>query len=624
MSSDIEDEDYVLRLETDFEGSDDDGDYSQEDIEPSDSEDSDYKPSESDSEEDTSDELSEETVSGSEGSDASATPASTCHLLSNPFGDNRPLPLPTVQLDFDDVHPELIVRHESHPFSAFECFKLFMTDEVIQFLVRCTNARADIFFRDNPTKSRKKFMGKNWTDVTEDEMYVFISLVLLMGLDKLPRISDYWSNSLLTRGSPVFTAAVMSRNRFNQIMRFLRFGHPDDVVRRKPMSRLDQYFQMLQEKCMLYVSAGENFAVDESLILYKGRLHFRQFIKTKRKRYGLKLFALCPSAPVVRGYTWNFCLYTPTVYTEMMADPVLAGLSKSERVPVFLMKGLLNKGRHVVLDNWYSSAHLAEYLLDKNTLTTGTIRQDRGVPDVIRRVNLKKSQSVFGREGVKLFVKYNDRGVVHVITTKYEAGYAKHTRFLKGGKQEIINRPLHIERYNEQMGSVDLVDQLLEPYEPTRKSYCWFKKLGIHMITRMVLNARVVYQILHNVEVNIEYFEFLKTVIHEMLYEHSFGYINMVADQEDKPPPKKKQRTRYTPPTNPQPSTSADSPPISFHGLVNIPVTETSKKRPQRRCRVCSSEKKTKWCRKYCPGCPEKPGLCSLEHYQAWHRQKSH
>lgn len=122
------------------------------------------------------------------------------------------------------------------------------------------------------------------------------------------------------------------------------------------------------------------------IVQYKGRLCFRQYIKIKRKRYGLKLFSACPSAPCARGYTWHFCLYTPAVYAEMLQDPDLAVLSES--IPVFLMKSLLYQGQHIVLDNWYSSLDLAEYLLNNNTLNTGTIRTNRGVRDIVRQAQL--------------------------------------------------------------------------------------------------------------------------------------------------------------------------------------------------------------------------------------------
>ena len=53
--------------------------------------------------------------------------------------------------------------------------------------------------------------------------------------------------------------------------------------------------------------------------------------------------------------------------------------------------------------------------------------------------------------------------------------------------------PLQIHQYNGTMGSVDKADQLLEPYSSGRKTLSWFKKLGMHFVDRMVLNAYIVY-----------------------------------------------------------------------------------------------------------------------------------
>ena len=36
-------------------------------------------------------------------------------------------------------------------------------------------------------------------------------------------------------------------------------------------------------------------SVGKSLVLFKGRLHFRQYIKTKRARFGIKLYELTTS-----------------------------------------------------------------------------------------------------------------------------------------------------------------------------------------------------------------------------------------------------------------------------------------------------------------------------------------
>lgn len=65
------------------------------------------------------------------------------------------------------------------------------------------------FFMDNPTVNPNKFMGKKWHGILKDEMTVF-RLQLLMEVDKLPKISDYWSASVLCQAPTVFAAPIMS------------------------------------------------------------------------------------------------------------------------------------------------------------------------------------------------------------------------------------------------------------------------------------------------------------------------------------------------------------------------------------------------------------------------------
>lgn len=37
----------------------------------------------------------------------------------------------------------------------------------------------------------------------------------------------------------------------------------------------------------------KNLVINESLVLWKGKLSFKQFIRTKRHRFGIKFFILC-------------------------------------------------------------------------------------------------------------------------------------------------------------------------------------------------------------------------------------------------------------------------------------------------------------------------------------------
>lgn len=65
---------------------------------------------------------------------AVASPPTQFTLLSDPFSDSRPNPLPTCDIDFTDVHPNIILHHQNHPMSAFDCLQLFMGKDVVTAL----------------------------------------------------------------------------------------------------------------------------------------------------------------------------------------------------------------------------------------------------------------------------------------------------------------------------------------------------------------------------------------------------------------------------------------------------------------------------------------------------------
>ena len=135
----------------------------------------------------------------------------------------------------------------------------------------------------------------------------------------------------------------------------------------------------------------KEICVDESLVLFKERLRFKQYIRTKRARFGIKLFSLCSSD----GYLWNFNVYTGQGSDAWIVPPDAISLSVSEKIVVSLMKDLLDLGYSIYTDNWYTSIRLAEYLLEHDTLLTGTIRQNRSIPKDVHKEKLKKGQSVF-------------------------------------------------------------------------------------------------------------------------------------------------------------------------------------------------------------------------------------
>ena len=105
----------------------------------------------------------------------------------------------------------------------------------------------------------------------------------------------------------------------------------------------------MHENCRQAFEPGKNVCVDESLQLFKGRLHFRQYIHTKKARYRVKFYQLCTSD----GVLLDFLIYCGTKLQE------IEGLSATETIDATLMESYLHDDRCILLDNFYTSPNLA-------------------------------------------------------------------------------------------------------------------------------------------------------------------------------------------------------------------------------------------------------------------------
>ncbi|KAL3203215.1 hypothetical protein MRX96_042007 [Rhipicephalus microplus] len=103
----------------------------------------------------------------------------------------------------------------------------------------------------------------------------------------------YWSRNRLVE-TPVF-GEIMSRNGFELIMRMLHFvdnttienceGHPQPHLR-----KIWPVYQALLEKYRTLYVPERDVSVDESLLLFKGRLSWKQYMPLKRARFGINHF----------------------------------------------------------------------------------------------------------------------------------------------------------------------------------------------------------------------------------------------------------------------------------------------------------------------------------------------
>ncbi|KAJ8950559.1 hypothetical protein NQ318_015692 [Aromia moschata] len=151
--------------------------------------------------------------------------------------------------------------------SILQYFEAFLDDGLITHIVNETNRYAD-----------QKKRGKNWFPVTSAEMRVFLGLEL---------------------------------KRFEAIHQNLHFSNNDEFDEAShPNPRLNKIwpvYDCLVTKFREAITPEKYIAIDESLLLYKGRLGWIQYIPLKRARFGIKTYMLCESKS---GYVWNFIIYT--------------------------------------------------------------------------------------------------------------------------------------------------------------------------------------------------------------------------------------------------------------------------------------------------------------------------
>jgi len=267
---------------------------------------------------------------------------------------------------------------ESQPIDFFE---QFLNEDVVNCIVEETNKYAEQFMSSHSLSKRSR--ANSWCPVNNDEMKKFIGLIFSMGLVKKPKIEDYWTTDPLF-ATPGFRA-VLSRDRFKLLLQFLHFSdneqHNDKNDR---LIKIRHILDLLLNSFSQTYLPNKELSVDEALVLWRGRLAFRQYIPGKRHRYGVKLYMLCEQS----GYCLNNIVY----WGKMDKMP---GFGHAETVVLQLMEGRFNKGHHIYTDNYYTSVHLARELLDQKTHLCGTVRTNRKeMPSLVCETALKSGEMI--------------------------------------------------------------------------------------------------------------------------------------------------------------------------------------------------------------------------------------
>ena len=196
---------------------------------------------------------------------------------------------------------------------------------------------------------------------------------------------------------------------------------------------------------------GPHLSLDEAMVLWKGMLSFKQFIRNKRTRFGIKVFQLCEDT----GYTCKFEVYTGS---GMIED---TKWSKTENLVLRIVSpSILGLGYELYTDNWYTTPHLLLYLHEHKVNACGTVRKNiTGFPKSVISEKIQKHEIASKSNGPLLALKYRDTKDVIFLSNFHDASMMQVRKRTSSG-EVMRNKPSAIADYNRYMGGVDKTSQV--------------------------------------------------------------------------------------------------------------------------------------------------------------------
>lgn len=470
---------------------------------------------------------------------------------------------------------EFIGTSEINPNIAFsgnspiDYFKFFFDTALIQCIIKETNR----YESQSATGHQRRSHMKSWSSLTSDDFETFLGLSILMGHVQKGKLKSYWSTDPLLH-TPIF-GQKMARDRYIQILRFLHFHDNEDDSINHPLAKIKPLIDNLQAKFEGALIPGQNLCIDESLLLWKGKLRFKQYNPLKRNRFGIKLFEIVDCET---GFILGFVIYTGADTDYKKFDLGITG-----DIVAHLLQPYFGKGHVMYVDNWYTSPSLAEFLHDCDTGLCGTVKANRkGMPKLDNKLRRGEVQVAHSDEWMAL--KWEDKRSVRMLTSVHEFGFCSTGKQDYKTKADIV-KPTCVVDYNRNMGGVDNLDRQLSITQTVRKTMKWYRKLAFHLIDLCLSNAHALYK-MRNPE-SISFPEFRMEIVRSLLK----------MDQAE------------TVPRNDQ----------SLNRLDRLVGRHFPKQTTKRRCHLCSLRKKTQRTTYECPTCYVP--LCVTPCFEQYHTQ---
>ena len=275
----------------------------------------------------------------------------------------------------------------------------------------------------------------------------------------------------------------MSRNRFKELVRCIRFDDMSTRATRKdgeqgriaPIHELGEKFI---EACKKSYSADPYVTIDESLLAFRGRCSFKVYMPSKPGKYGIKVWSMFDAS---NAYLLNAQIYKGK-------GPCGPERHQAKRVVKDLTTPILNFGRNITCDNFFTDFSLAVELLEKKLTILGTLRKNkREIPTSFqpsRKRKLFLTEFGFNKDYPLMMCSYVpqvNKAVLLLSTMHFDNKIQENEPF----------KPDMILDYNTTKGGVDTLDQLVKNYTCKRVTKRWPMIIFYWMLDVAAYNSAV-------------------------------------------------------------------------------------------------------------------------------------
>ena len=277
--------------------------------------------------------------------------------------------------------------------------------EAVNFCIFETNQYA---YQQKITANHVTRRMRAYKDLDEADFMHFLAIRIIMGVDRKPFQKHYWTRNEML-GSTI-VPKLLTSDRYFEILQNLHFCDQAEESEDR-LFKLREIWTICNTQFAKIVVPGPNISIDESLVLFKGRLVFKQFIPSKRSRFGMKIFLIVDEST---RFILNMIIYTGKGH-PLKFNP--KDLGHCGAVALELLTPYLQQYRTVYMDNYFTGPILARHLSTEKTYLCGTLRKNRKYTTAPER--MPKGQVKFSTSQDILIQHWKDKKVVSIISTRH-------------------------------------------------------------------------------------------------------------------------------------------------------------------------------------------------------------